>query len=205
MRAVGLGHHEQAGGVLVQAMHDARPLDAADAGEGSPAMGDERVDQRAVGMAGARVHGQPLGLVDDDQVGVLVDDRERHRLRLDGGGLGLRQVHGIGLARPDAPTELGLGRAVPQHVARADQRLQPRAAQAGKPPRQEAVEPLASLRLGDGQEFVRVVAGHPGRVPDAGSLIRRLPPSMWLLRWRGKALTASDGGGQPGGQPVRNA
>ena len=52
VRAIGLGHHQQAGGVLVEAMHDARPLDAADAGEAGAAMGDERVDQRAGGMAG---------------------------------------------------------------------------------------------------------------------------------------------------------
>ena len=49
---------------------------------------------------GPGMHGQALGLVDDDQVRVLVDDGERHRLRLGRGGLGRRHVHGIGLARP---------------------------------------------------------------------------------------------------------
>ena len=77
---VGLGHHHQAAGVLVEPVHDARPLDAADAGEAVAAMGDQRVDQRAGGVAGGRMHHQPGWLVDDDEVVVLVDDVERDRL-----------------------------------------------------------------------------------------------------------------------------
>src|SRR5262249_25089890 len=38
MGAVGLGHHDEAAGVLVEAMHDAGALDAADAGEAFAAM-----------------------------------------------------------------------------------------------------------------------------------------------------------------------
>ena len=45
--AVVLGDDEQAGGVLVEPVHDAGPPDAADPGEAVAAMGDERVDQRA--------------------------------------------------------------------------------------------------------------------------------------------------------------
>ena len=40
-------------------------------------MGDQRVDQRAGLVAGGRMHDQPLRLVDDDDVVVLVDDIER--------------------------------------------------------------------------------------------------------------------------------
>ena len=54
MRAVVLGHHHQPGGVLVEPVHDAGPLDAADAGKARAAMGDQRVDQRAGLVAGGR-------------------------------------------------------------------------------------------------------------------------------------------------------
>ena len=74
MGAVVLGHHHQAGGVLVEPVHDARPLDAADAGQAVAAMGDQRIDQRAGGMAGGGMHHQALRLVDHDQRVVLVDD-----------------------------------------------------------------------------------------------------------------------------------
>ena len=49
---------------------------------GSPIAGDlgvagqQAVDQRAVGVAGAGMHDQPGRLVDDDHVLVVVDDRE---------------------------------------------------------------------------------------------------------------------------------
>ena len=88
---VGLGHHHQAGGVLVEPVHDARPLDAADAGQAVAAMGDQRVDQRALGVAGGRMHHQALRLVDDDERVVLVDDIERDRL-----------ARGLGRARAPA-------------------------------------------------------------------------------------------------------
>ena len=74
MGLVGLGHDHQAGGVLVEPVHDARPLDPADAGQARAAMGDQRVDQRAGGVAGGRMHHQALRLVDDD-------DRSRPRRR----------------------------------------------------------------------------------------------------------------------------
>ena len=74
MGAVGFGHHHQAGGVLVEPVHDARPLDAADAGQAVAAMGDQRIDQRAGGVAGGRMHHQALRLVDHDQRVVFVDD-----------------------------------------------------------------------------------------------------------------------------------
>ena len=44
-------------------------------------MSDQRVDQRARAVAGARMHNQAGRLVDDDDVGVLVKDVERDRLR----------------------------------------------------------------------------------------------------------------------------
>ncbi len=70
-----LGDHHDAGGVLVQPVHDARAALAADAGERVAAMGEQGVDQGAVLVAGRGVHDQPGRLVEHDQVGVLVEDR----------------------------------------------------------------------------------------------------------------------------------
>ena len=47
----------------------------------APARAQQRVEQRAVRLAGAGMHDQAGRLVDDDQVGVLVHDLERHALR----------------------------------------------------------------------------------------------------------------------------
>ena len=92
MRAVVLGRHHQPCGVLVEPVHDARALDAADAGKAGPAMGDQGVDQGAGLVAGGRMHHQPPGLVDDDDVVVLMDDIERDILARGLGGDRLRHV-----------------------------------------------------------------------------------------------------------------
>ena len=65
------------------------------------AMGDQRVDQRAVGIARRRMHDEPRRLVDDDEVLVLVDDVERNILALRLGGRGGGHVDRVGLARFD--------------------------------------------------------------------------------------------------------
>ena len=75
--AIGLGHDHDAAGVLVEAVDDARPLDAADAGERIAAMMDQRVDQRAGKIACPGMDNQPGRLVQHDQLGILVEDIER--------------------------------------------------------------------------------------------------------------------------------
>ena len=92
VRPIGLGHHHQARRVLVEPVHDAGPLDAADAGERTLAMVQERVDERAGIVAGARVDDEARGLVDHDQLGVLMHDGERNVLRLRAGGDGGRHL-----------------------------------------------------------------------------------------------------------------
>ena len=56
------------------------------------AMGDQRVDQRAVGIARGRMDDEPGRLVDDDEILVLVDDVERDILALRRGGHGRRHL-----------------------------------------------------------------------------------------------------------------
>src|SRR5690606_15042537 len=66
-----LGGDQNTAGVLVEAVHDPRPTDAADAREGVAAMIDQRVDERAGPVAGARVDNEAGRLGDDDDVEIL--------------------------------------------------------------------------------------------------------------------------------------
>ena len=121
--------------------------DAADARKARAAMVEQRVDQRAVGMAGGGMDDEAGRLVDDDQMLVLVDDVERDVLALD------RRI-----PRPAAPRirsarlrephrRVARDRAVDQDPPGLDQRLEPRPRQRDPPIRrrqpEETVEPLA--------------------------------------------------------------
>jgi hypothetical protein len=73
LRRQRLRHHQQAAGVLVEAMHDAG---AGNAGQ-LRRMVQQRVEQGARGIAVARMHHQAGRLVDHDQRFVLEHDGER--------------------------------------------------------------------------------------------------------------------------------
>ena len=89
-------------------------LHPADSGELALAMMQEGVDQGAGLAAGGRVGGHAGGLVDDDQVGVLVKDGQGDSLGLGRGGDDRRQDDGV-------EAGLSLGRA--QRLGGADQGL----------------------------------------------------------------------------------
>ena len=72
--AVVLGDHHQPGGVLVEAVDDAGAPHPTDAGKALPAMGDQRVDERAGAVSRGGMDDETARLVDDDDVVVLVDD-----------------------------------------------------------------------------------------------------------------------------------
>ena len=105
-------------------------------------MGDERVDERAVGIAGRRVNHQPRGLVDDDEMCILETDTERDRLRL------RRCILRFGENYDESLADFHLARGVTDHdavianLARQDQLLEPAAGVLGHPRLQGAVEPL---------------------------------------------------------------
>jgi hypothetical protein len=72
------GDHQQPARIAVEAVDDPRSLDTGDPAPGrSVAVGQEGVDQGVAGMARRRVDDQPGRLVEDEQVVVLVDDRQR--------------------------------------------------------------------------------------------------------------------------------
>ena len=68
---------EQAARVAVEPMDDPGPPDTAERRELAPPRvhREQRVDDRAVLVPGRRMRHEPGGLVDDEDVGVLVDDR----------------------------------------------------------------------------------------------------------------------------------
>ena len=153
MRRLGLGGDDKTAGVLVEAVDDPRPAHPADPQQAVAAMGDERVDERAVGIAGRRVNHQPRGLVDDDEMCILETDTERDRLRL------RRCILRFGENYDESLAVFHLARGVADHdaviadLAGEDQLLEPAAGVLGHPRLQGAVEPLpvAAGLDGDGR------------------------------------------------------
>ena len=76
----GLGGNHHAAGVLVEAMHNARTANPTDSGEVFSAMGDQSIDQSVVRVAWRRMHHKPCRFVDNDQVGVFMQDFQVHGL-----------------------------------------------------------------------------------------------------------------------------
>ena len=118
-----LCHHQQAACVLIDAVDDAGADLAANAGKAALAVPQQGVDQRAVLVAGCGVHHHALGLVDHQQMGVLVDDLQRNILRHGLDGLRVRdlQQHGVPCLELQA---FGHGLAVTLHMPLGHQRLQ---------------------------------------------------------------------------------
>ena len=149
MGAVGLGDDHQAGRVLVEAVDDAGPAHAADAGQARAAMGDQRVDQGAGAVARRGMDDEAARLVDDDDVVVLVDDDERDRLRAGLRGLRRRQRDRDPVARIDVVARIADRAAAHGDMPGEDQGLEARARQFLDAGGERAVEPLPGLRRGD--------------------------------------------------------
>ena len=93
-----LCHEQQTAGVLVQPVDDAGAQFAADAAQVVKVV-QERVDERAVLIAGGGVNDHAAGLQDDGEVGILIENCERDFLRDGHGGLrrGNRQDNNLTL------------------------------------------------------------------------------------------------------------
>ncbi len=120
-----LGHHQQTGGVLVDAVHQTGthvPL----LKQGKILqMPRERIDERTAVVAVSRMHDQSGRLVEHDEVVVLMNDVERNIL-----GDDLHLALGIGHHEGDAVERLHLvtrlhRRAVHQDVSSVGRRLHP--------------------------------------------------------------------------------
>ena len=102
MRGVGLGDDQQAGGVLVEPVDDARPPDPADARRLSPQWAISALTSVPSAWPGGGMDDEPGRLVDHDQMLVLEDDVERQVLgRRAANSLGRRRLR-TRSARPAA-------------------------------------------------------------------------------------------------------
>src|SRR3984957_10498875 len=118
-------------------------------------MGDQRVDQRSGPVPGGGMYDQPLRLVDNDDVVILINHVERDCF---GGGLGggrLRHVDDDRGAGIDAMAGITDRAPVDGDGAGFDQRLEPRAREFGNVRSKHAVEPAAGLVVNDVDRFFR--------------------------------------------------
>ncbi len=92
-------------------------------------MGDQRIDQRAGLMACGGMDHQAFGLVDDDDVVILIDDIERDIFARWFGGDRFRHVDCDRIAGGDMISGVADGGAFDADLAGKDQRFQPRARQ----------------------------------------------------------------------------
>ena len=90
-----LAGDDDAGGIHIDAVDDARAENTVDAGELVPAVVHQPIYQRAAVMPCGRVHHHPFGFVNENDVPVFVYDIQIHGL-----GQYLR-LHGIGDAQRD--------------------------------------------------------------------------------------------------------
>ena len=129
------------------------------------AMREQRVHQRAVGIAGRGMNHEPGRLVDDDDMLVLIDDGEIHGLRHRLVGDRRRQAQGEALAGADPQRRVRYGRAIQGHVSRLDEMLDARPRKIGEMRRQQPVETRA--RLGG---LCRNLPQHLGRLVEGGGI-----------------------------------
>ncbi len=129
VRAIVLGHDQQAAHVLVQTMDDARAQHAADAGQAVGTVGEQGVDQGTARVARRRMHHEACRFVEHEQVLVLEHDVERTRLRLRQRRPRLGHAHRVALTRFDPARSLGYHRIVAPDLAGSDQVLEARARQ----------------------------------------------------------------------------
>jgi hypothetical protein len=121
MGDVGLGDDQKARRVLVDAVDDARPGNAADPRQTAGAMVKQRIDQSPVEIAGGGMDDQPRRLVDDEQVLVLEEDGQRDVLRFVMRRRGLRNREAKRFAAFDLESGIAHCRALRLHSAAADQ------------------------------------------------------------------------------------
>ena len=149
--AVAFSHNNQPGSVLVQAVHNARPQNAVNAGKVA-AMRQQSVHQRSLPVAGRRMHHHSPRLVHHQQVGVLKHHIQRNILRLRLQRLSLRQLGPKLVARPKRVIRFGQIRLATGRLhlhAALLQQLLPKGARLSlrRISRQKQVNSLAGFRL----------------------------------------------------------
>ena len=111
MRFIGLGHQHQPARVLVEPVHNAKPLLTTTPGQMRTAMMNERIDESSRPMSDGGMNHQPRLFVKDEHDIILVNDIERNGFAR---RIGWNRNHRIGIHRhaitdPEAITRLGFG------------------------------------------------------------------------------------------------
>lgn len=198
MGGVVLGDDEQARCLLVEAVDDARSLDATDARQAVAAVGDQRIDERAVGVAGGGVHDEARRLVDDDEVVVLVGDRERDRLALRLGRLRRRQLHSEYLGWFDPQARVTYGSSRSPYMPGPDQSLDARAAYVGKKFGEHPVQALSRMLGTHGHGCLSCSAGGGFSRSSGHGFPRPVPePAMSPLPQSSRHDDEADAAAQP--------
>jgi uncharacterized protein DUF6476 len=189
MGVVRLGDDEQSRGVLVEPMDDAGATNAAYPRQAIAAMSNQCVDERSGFMAGGGVNHKSCRLVDNDQMGILIDHFEGNRFglrcRILDGRDGYRYF-GTGF---DLVARLNYGLAVHPHMAFGDKALKARAADIIEALAQNAIEALTGFGIGD--DDCEVTGGfHMKKISEAanaglaGELLREQdPPNVRVLKY----------------------
>src|SRR5688500_15703815 len=166
-------HHHTAR-VLVEPVHDARPRHLRELG----VQVQQRVLQSAGRIAGAWMHDQPGGLVDHEDVAILVDDRQLDLLRRDPRDLFDDRSH----ANLLAPQNLVLGSellTVDEHLAGLDPLLDAGPGKVAHQLGEHLVQALAGVFDWNGERapdrFRHVRFGHGGSARDRRNLRTSLP------------------------------
>src|SRR3990170_445112 len=165
---VGLGYHEDPGGIPVEAVNDPRPHHAADAGE-PIGTGQKDVHERPARMPGGGVHHHPGRLLHHDQVLILKQDPEGTVLGDEIEGTRGRHGDGDHLVPPHPRRGACRGRAY-AHVPLPDQLLDPGSGKTREGAGQETVQSFSRLSGGYGDPMgdaqLPGLGGNPPHGPD---------------------------------------
>jgi len=167
VRLIGFRHHHQPAGILVETVHNAGPPHAANARQAVAAMGDQRVDKRAIPVARSRMYDQAGRLVNDNQMFILKNDIKRYIFGLRDRINRLRHIERNEVARLDPVVGCDHLFAIELELAGLDQRLQARPAELAKLDREVTVYTLPRLIIRD-REVTKVyilnihINGSPG-------------------------------------------
>ena len=155
VRGIVFRHHHYTRCVLVETVHDARPAHAANSRQARATVREERIHERAVGVARGRMDDQACRLVEHQEIAVFMEDVEIKRLRLGFGRNRGGDIDDVALARFDLAGRLFYRRATVSqgHAAAFDQRLHAAAREGRQGSRQGAVEPFAGGALVEGHNM----------------------------------------------------
>jgi len=147
--ALCLSRYQKPARIFIQPMNDTGSCDSSHSGQRVAAMSDQRIDQSAVGIACRWVHYEPSRLVDDDEIFVFVDDRQRNVLTLRDRRNGPRNCDDVIFAWFDPEISIPYRFLKEADGAACDKLLYAGATEAAHARGQEPVQPPTGLSIGD--------------------------------------------------------